>query len=441
MEGDDAAGHQLVPTAVAGSHHPEARDELERLGLRFQTQRRLGRGGMASVLHAYDPVLGRHVAIKLLHGSLVRQPGELDAFVREARLTAQLEHPNIVPVYEIAVGPESDWACFAMKLVDGVSLGKKLAELRERRLEARVLSSLLELMLKVCDAVSYAHSRRVLHLDLKPDNVMIGSHGQVYVMDWGIAVRCTQAEDGRLVPQDRHGSVRGTLAYMAPEQLDRELAEVDQRADVYGLGAILYELLSGRAPFVPQGDGEDHARLQAHVVEDPLARGMPGLPPGLVQVAMRALAREPAQRYANVSELRAELERLRRGGGWFPMRTFAPGSVIIREGEPGSEAYLLVQGECEVEKASGGRRERLRAMSAGEVFGEMALLTGEPRGATVRALSETHTLVVTRETLAEELAPLGWLGTLVRALARRFREADDERTELRKQLRNGGAGP
>jgi len=441
----DAEGPKLVETSVAGERAIREDEEIERYGLRFQTQRKIASGGMASILHAYDPVLGRHVAVKLLHASLVEQRGEVEAFLREARITAQLEHPNIVPVYELASGPASEWACFAMKLIHGQSLAERLASLGDRRLSPAELPVLLEALLKVCDAVSYAHSARVLHLDLKPHNVMIATHGQVYVMDWGIAVRCALSDDGLLKPIDRHASLRGTLAYMAPEQLDRELSRVDQRTDVYGLGAILYELLTGRPPFEARGDEADPARLRDHVVRDPIV-DWPGLhlAPGLARVAMRALARSPEERYRSIAELQADLERVVRGGGWFHARHVERGAVIVREGEPADESYIIIEGECEVLEESG--RVRRASLHAGDVFGQTALFTRGPRRSTVRATSRASLLVVTRETLDWELSGLGWVGDVMRALVHRFREPDEPHAAVRPHVARpheptSGTGP
>jgi eukaryotic-like serine/threonine-protein kinase len=433
--------HDMAVTTVAEQGTAQPTDptralieDLERYGLRFQTQRHIARGGMASILHAYDPVLGRHVAVKLLHRALIEQHGELEAFLREARVTSQLEHPNIVPVYELASGALGDWACFAMKLVQGESLAQTFARLGSDRLLPSELPRLLDVLLKVCDAVSFAHSRRVLHLDLKPHNVMIGSHGQVYVMDWGIAVRCERAEDGFLRPVETHASLRGTLAYMAPEQLDRSLSQVDERADVYGIGAILFELLAGRPPFVARGDEHDTARLREHRVSAPsVDTSGQRIPAGLTRVAVRALSKDPVDRYPSVDALRHELEQLVRGGGWLAERQFAPGEVIVREGEPSEDAFIIVSGDCDVYRDD----EHMRRMSAGDVFGEVGLFTRGTRSATVRAVSPVTVLVVTRETFEWELSALGWLGTFMRAMADRFREADDERVALRRALGGG----
>lgn len=427
---------ELAPTSVSGTVRVFDDDcELERYGLRFQTQRKLATGGMASVVHAFDPLLGRHIAVKLLHSSLVQQAGEIDAFLREARVTAQLEHPNIVPVYDLASGASSDWACFAMKLVQGESLADHLAELGDARLAPNELTRLLEVLLKVCDAIDYAHSRRVLHLDLKPQNIMVGSHGQVYVVDWGIAVRCSVSVDGRLAPIDRHASMRGTLAYMAPEQLDNELSGVDERADVYGLGAILYEVLTGKPPFPATGERDDIARLREHVVVDASVAAAPlHVPSRLARIVARALAKRPEDRYANVAELRAELESLARGHGWFELRSFAPGEFIVREGEVAHEAFVLMDGACDVLKQSGASFLHLRCMQRGEAFGEASILARATRTASVRAKTHVRVMVVTRESLEWELSSMGMLGTFVRSLAQRFREADDERALQRVRL-------
>jgi eukaryotic-like serine/threonine-protein kinase len=405
-------------------------------GLRFQAQGLVAQGGMASIVHAYDPLLERHLALKTLLPALSGQPVELESFLREARVTAQLDHPNIVPVYDLAADSGGERACFAMKLVHGQSLAQRLRSLGERRLSPEELPGLIDVLIKVCDAVAFAHSRRVLHLDLKPDNVMIGSHGQVYVMDWGIAVRCERDEpSGRLRPSAAQRTVRGTLAYMPCEQLETGLLNVDERSDIYALGAMLYELLTGRPPFEPRGGAEDLERLRQHTIADPLALPAPhAAPAALCRTAMRALARDPEQRHESAGDFRAELEDFVRSGGWLGARRCEPGEVLMREGETAGEAYILLEGECDVFKATAGGQTHLRRMGPGEVFGEIAILTQRPRSATVIAATRATVLVITRETLERELAGKHWMGLLIRALADRFRDADEERTRLRGEL-------
>lgn len=406
---------------------------------RFESRGTVAKGGMGSIIDVYDHRMQRQVAMKVLHSDLVSRQGELEIFVREAQITGQLDHPNIVPVHDMGEDADPPW--FAMKLVQGKSLAEHFRRLGPGKLPGEEIESFIKVMIKVCDAVAFAHSRGVLHLDLKPHNIMVGSHGQVYVMDWGIAVRCQRGDDGRLHPIEAKKGLRGTLAYMAPEQARRGVAGVDERADVYGLGAVLYEFLTGRPPFEPRGVLEDVVRVADNVVLDPLES--PTLrqpPPGLAAIATRALAHDPDARFPDVPTLQAELEALMRGGGWFRERVFAAGTTIVREGEPGDAAYIVARGTCDVFKRAGERSVHLRRIGPGEVFGETAILTSGRRSATVVAVDEVAVLIVTREALERELDSRGWLGPLVRALAERFREADDERARLRG-LAMSPAGP
>lgn len=397
---------------------------------RFESRKTVAKGGMGSIVDVYDHHLQRPVAMKVLHADLTERPGEVETFLREAQITGQLDHPNIVPVHDMGRQVGVPW--FVMKLVQGESLAEKMRRIGAGELPGHEIETFVKAMIKVCDAVAFAHSRGVLHLDLKPHNIMVGSHGQVYVMDWGIALRCRRDEHGHLRPVEPKRGLRGTMAYMAPEQARKGLAAVDERADVYGLGAVLYEFLTGRPPFEPRGVLEDIVRLGDHEVLDPLET--PTLrrpPPGLAAIAMRALAHDPEQRYQDVDGMQRELEALLRGGGWFRERHYAAGDVIVEEGGPGDRAFIITSGQCDVSKKAGGTSVFLRTIGEGEVFGETAILTSGRRSATVVARTDVTVLVVTRDALEREIESRGWLGPLVRALAERFIEADEERVKLR----------
>lgn len=401
---------------------------------RFELRREIAAGGMGTVLDVFDHAMRRRVAIKSLHSSLASRVDEIALFVAEAHVTGRLDHPNIVPVHDLYLDP-SRGAFFIMKLIEGDTLAALARESLLADPDGRALERLLGVFVKVCEAVEFAHSRSVLHLDLKPSNVMVGSHGQVYVMDWGIAVECRRDQKGHLRPIGSRRGVRGTIAYMPPEQLSTDLTSLDERADVYGLGAILYEILTGRPPFLPVGDYRDPARLRSHTVPPPTSLVESRLlPPGLCAIAMRALSREPDARYPSARAMQEDIEAFLRGGGWFAARSFAPGGEIVREGEVGDTAFIIVEGECEAMQGAGPNPRRLRKMHAGEIFGEMALLTAGPRTATVVALTEVSVLLVTRESLEREIKGRGWLGALIRVLAQRFREVDAERAALRESI-------
>ncbi len=410
---------------------------------RFDYRGEIGCGGMGTIYDVVDRTLNRRLAMKVLHPLLAGNEAALRTFVREARRTAKLEHPCIVPVHDVFTDLAHESASFLMKFVEGETLTAWLArETTAAGIGGRSLERALQILLKVCDAVAFAHSHDVLHLDLKPDNIMIGAHGEVYLMDWGIAVDCERNGEGRLRPKLEKPGARGTLSHMAPEQLDMTLSRVDERADIYGLGGLVYEILTGQAPFEPTGAPDDLLRLREYRVPPPQeVAPARALPPGLCALAVRAMAFDPRDRFASVEAFRSELEGFLRGGGWFATRVFAAGDAIVREGEQGDAAYILVAGECDIVKGHGDSATVMRRIGPGEITGETALLATGIRMASVVAVTEVRALVVTRETLERELEGRGWLETLVRALAGRFVEADEERTVLREQLKQRGSLP
>jgi serine/threonine-protein kinase len=204
----------------------------------------------------------------------------------------------------------------------------------------------------------------------------------------------------------------------------------------------VYVVLTGKAPFEPTGAPEDLLRLREHRVPPPeQVVTTHTLPPGLCDIATRALAFDPEERYGSVGAFQSALEGFLRGGGWFATQIFPRGEVIMREGDTGDSAYIIVEGSCDIIKGQGRDARTVRTIGAGEIVGETALITTGTRTATVQAATEVTALVVTRETLERELEGRGWLETLVRALARRFVEADQERTNLREQLMRRDSQP
>jgi eukaryotic-like serine/threonine-protein kinase len=298
-------------TTLRGDH-PSARltarprpGSEDDLGERYAVETEIARGGHATVLRAHDRKLHRPVAIKQLRDRRARSENR---FMNEALITARLQHPSIVPIYDVGTWADGT-LYFAMELVKGVTLAERIvtATCRSERL------SLIPAVIAVTDAVAYAHSHGIIHRDLKPSNVLVSDLGETIVIDWGIAkilgepeVRSETSEAVGL-SHTAAGSVVGTPHYMSPEQAAG--AEVDERTDVYALGAMLYHVMAGRPPFA---DLPASAVITA--VRDrspaPLAEADPEIPVAQVQLVERAMARDPEDRYRSAAELRDDLTRV-----------------------------------------------------------------------------------------------------------------------------------
>ncbi len=408
---------------------------------RYQRRGHLDSGGMGHIESAFDPVIGRSVAVKVLQAFVEDDHDILRKFVAEAQITGQLDHPNIVPVYDL--GEHDEKPFIVMKLVRGRTFAALLAEKSGPR-AADDLQQFLGIVLRVCDALSFAHSRGVIHCDIKPENVMVGDHGQVYLMDWGVASITRRASTLSEEQADADaeafsapvqlpatpsggsatsGVIRGTPAYMAPEQLRGRTDLLDERTDVFGLGGLLHEILTANAP--------NHRGR-------PLGRALGGepvvlprenelwtqLPPELNRITSKALSPDPAQRHQNVLELKHDLERFLSGERWFEAKQFRAGEYIVTQGDVGDAAYIIEHGECEVRREVGAQSTVLRRLGPGAVFGETAVFTRSPRTASVVALSDVTVKLITADSLNRELDRNQWLGAFVRSLASLFREAD-----------------
>jgi serine/threonine-protein kinase len=312
-----------------------AGEDLRVLGNRYEIHRRLARGGMAQVYLARDRMLDRPVAVKELVAEFATDPSFVERFRREAQAAANLAHPNIVGVYDW--GTQDGTYFIVMEYVDGPSLSQVIR--RDGPLHPHRSA---ELTAEVAAALGFAHSRGVVHRDVKPGNVLLTGSGQAKVTDFGIA-RALSAPDDDLT---QAGSVMGTATYFSPEQAQG--LPVDPRSDLYSLGVVFYEMVTGRTPFT----GDTPLAIAYKHVQDPPpspSEIIPDLPPGVEAIIMKLLRKRPEERYASAEDLRADLRRFLQGE---PTNAERELGAVVGAAAVGAMAATTMQPATQVEPAA-----------------------------------------------------------------------------------------
>jgi serine/threonine protein kinase len=380
----------------------QVREQLEEKKYKVITT--INRGGMGVILQARDLRIRRTVAMKVMKTSNQFSRENVLRFIDEAQLTGQLEHPNIVPVYELGIDDQGE-IFYTMKFVKGTTLDDVLRGIRNGRqktIEKYPLGTLLTIFQKVCDAVAYAHSKSIVHRDLKPENIMIGSFGEVLVMDWGLAknlttVRKEAAPEAQPVPapapmpmpvpekpankptdnlrgfETMHGLIVGTPPYISPEQARGELDRIDERSDIYVLGGILYAILALRPPVEGESVHEVVEKIVTSAIAPPSSYNQPTrksaakapvegngeaaaaassfvfahcpgkrIPDGLSAVVMKALALDPADRYQRVEDLQTDIEAYQGGFATKAERASMVKHALLFAGRHKKEVALFV---------------------------------------------------------------------------------------------------
>lgn len=313
-----------VDEQVDGIQKPPAfRQKTNR---QYKFIRSIGFGGMKAVLLVYDMDTGREVAMAMMPDFQNRSQADLTRFMYEARITARLEHPNIIPVYDMGLDKQGA-PFFTMKYLRGESLAQLLQRVREKDPQAEAeysLARILQIFIRVCNAVQFAHSRNVLHLDIKPNNVSLGDFGEVSVLDWGLAAEMVTGPDGKR--RLNRPVSKGTPGFMSPEQIVGG-TELDERADIYSLGALLYAMLTLHNPLI--GQDADHvleAAMQDKIPSPSEANPERDIPAALEAVVLKAMAYHPQDRYLSVKDLRADVVSFQ--GGFAPQ---AENASVIRK--------------------------------------------------------------------------------------------------------------
>ncbi len=310
---------------------------------RYSANKKLNQGGMKAIWEVDDHRTARKVAMALIQDSKIASEEDIESFLYEARLTANLQHPNIIPIYDIALD-ENGNPYFTMKALKGETLGEIIGRLKTGNPEyitRYTRTRLLNIFLKVCNAVDYAHTKGVIHLDLKPSNINVGDFGEVHVLDWGLSTLIThlneydgeavswqsmddvELENGQTLTRYLEGSAKrrehknvvgGTPGYMSPEQAQGVPADIDFQTDVYMLGSVLYEILTYCCPIGGKTVKEVLQKTVRGEFEDPAQRAPEQkVPAALAAICRKAMALDPADRYPNVAALISDIHKFQDG--------------------------------------------------------------------------------------------------------------------------------
>ncbi|MDM8518020.1 serine/threonine-protein kinase, partial [Desulfobacterales bacterium HSG16] len=407
---------------------------------KYNFENKLIEGGMGAIFKVLDKDMQRVSALKVILPKFRNDETALNDFMREARITGLLEHPNIIPVHELGLLNEAGMF-FSMKLAQGKALIDVLNEVdrnNQAYLEKYTTYMLLNIFRKVCDALSFAHSKNILHQDIKPHNIMVGEYGEVLLMDWGLASYIGQPEQEpdpiqraifveiNDLSKGNKGMIKGSPPYMAPEQVLGSPDHIGKHTDVFLMGATLYHMFTLRAPYFGKDIYEVLHKAENRNLIHPRKRNSDkAVPEEISEIIMKAMEPDRKNRYNTVDELSRDIDDIISGKwSYQEQKEFVPGEMLINEGETGEEAYMIMDGQVEVFTKTNTDKIVFGTLKQGDIVGEMALITKEKRSANVKAIDKTLVSVLTKNVLNQNMNKLpSFMQKIVSTLTNRLRMA------------------
>lgn len=414
----------------------------ERKDLKYKFQGKLISGGMGAILEVIDQDLHRPTAMKVIKPSYKNDERALIEFIREAKITAMLEHPNIIPVHELGLSDETG-LFFTMKLMKGEPLHHILNEIKNGNADYKKkynVYALLNIFRKICDAVDFAHSKNIIHRDIKPHNIIVGHYGEVLLMDWGLALyigdpdkendqsqRDALMDILELTDKERN-IIQGSPAYMAPEQAGGNNSQLDKKTDIFLLAATFYHILTLEAPYTGETLKDVLQKAKQRDLIDPQKRNPDRhIPDELCHIVMKAASLKKDDRHDSVKDLISDIDDVI-SVNWLNQekKMFTSGQLLMKEGEEGEEAYFITKGKVQVYKQTDGNNKVvLGTVKEGDIVGEMALITDDKRSASVKALEDTEASVLTKYLLSQNLKNLPpYIEKMMSTLTRRLQTAN-----------------
>ncbi len=407
---------------------------------KYDILQKVAEGGMGEVFFVYDKHIRRPSILKIMLPKHRDDEIAVRQFITEARITGELVHPNIISTLDLGFRSGTG-IYFTMGYTHGQSLADIIAAIVRQDPEYTDkydLFTLINIFRKVCEAVSYAHSKNIIHRDIKPSNIWVGKYGEVLLLDWGLAKKLGRSEmnswpasptdsglDGSIAPDStQRGVIKGSPAYMSPEQAFGDADDIDQLSDIFLLGATLYHMFTFDAPYVGFDikDVVKKARRCDYIrPEDLWYRSNYQLSREVSRIIEKAMAPFKGNRYTAAVEIIRDLDNLVSGRMEFESEVFTKGEYLLKQGRRGEKSYLIVKGRVRVYSEAKGEKIILGTLEKGDIVGEMALITSEPRTANAVALEPTEALVLNKDIFSLNLHKLPyWMEKTIRALAERL---------------------
>jgi serine/threonine-protein kinase len=408
---------------------------------RYQFIDPLGEGGYGHVTRHFDTHLNRTVALKTLNAESQHQARRLRSLINEARLISYIDHPGVVSIYDAFVN-ENDEFCYTMKVIEGEDLGTILMRQGD---DALTLPQSLQIFTRICETLAFVHDKGVIHLDLKPNNVMVGEYGQVMVVDWGNARLYDPSAYSAYL--GKHGSewkasdleevenfVSGTPPFMSPEQTKKSRNELMPSSDIFSAGVLLYQILTNRYPFSIQSIKKFLDQL--HNADPPPPHKLrPNVPRRLSQICCKMLEKNIDERYQTFREVLQDLEDFSNSGQAFATQRYNSGEVIFYQGDEGDYAFQIVSGLIEITAEVDGERRFLATLGEGQIVGELAIFNKQPRTATATALVPSIIKIMTKRDIEQELEKLSpWVGRVIAGLSGKFVNLNSRYLQLEARL-------
>ncbi|MDF1824033.1 MAG: protein kinase [Verrucomicrobiales bacterium] len=398
---------------------------------RYHTVDDIGEGGLSKVSSSFDSCLNRVVAVKELREENLSDPDFLNAFIKEARMISYLDHPGVVTVYDAHLN-ESQNLCYTMQLLSGQTLSEFLTHhLQPDVLNENYLFEVLNIFTKLCETLAYVHDKGVVHLDLKPENIMLGHYGEVMIMDWGNAHlydadvyedyfrTYLRADSDFNIQLESGDAIVGTPLYMSPEQTHTR-SNLGPTSDIYSLGVMVYELLTGQRPFAAPAvdDIVEHVRT---LVPPPVHELNPDIPLRISHILQKMMQKSPGDRHQCAREVLTDIQAAQTSGQAFPEWEIPAGHIIFQEGDPGDFTIRIKTGKVEISKENQGTRMVLAELGPGDILGELAVFSDIPRTATATTLEDSVVYLMRSTEVNAEMEKLSpWVSQMITALSNRF---------------------